>query len=234
MRKFLAFSGGKDSTAMAYRLRELGEDFELLFTSTDNELPAVAIHIEATRAALGVPLVIPPGPKLLPLIDSFGALPNHRQRWCTRMIKIQPCLSLLKQNPGSTLIVGLRADEPTREGLYGSDAIYRLPMRDWDWSIDDVKGYLKKIGVTVPKRTDCAFCYAQRLTEWFSLWRDEPALYAKGIELEVRTGHTFRSPSRDTWPASLADLGREFHAGRRPRGQDKHDGAVEPCRVCRM
>lgn len=42
MRQVVAFSGGKDSTALALRLHELGEAFSLLFTPTGNELPDVA------------------------------------------------------------------------------------------------------------------------------------------------------------------------------------------------
>lgn len=49
MTTFVAFSGGKDSTAMAYLLAEQGEDFELLFTATDNELPGLRAHVEATQ-----------------------------------------------------------------------------------------------------------------------------------------------------------------------------------------
>ena len=39
MSLIIAFSGGKDSTAMVLRLSELGEDFKLLFTPTGDELP---------------------------------------------------------------------------------------------------------------------------------------------------------------------------------------------------
>lgn len=44
-KRIMAFSGGKDSTAMAVLLAERGEDFELLFTPTGNELPELFSHI---------------------------------------------------------------------------------------------------------------------------------------------------------------------------------------------
>jgi predicted PP-loop superfamily ATPase len=40
----VAFSGGKDSTALALRLHELEEPFKLLFTPTGDELPELHAH----------------------------------------------------------------------------------------------------------------------------------------------------------------------------------------------
>jgi len=73
----------------------------------------------------------------------------------------------------------------------------------------------------VPERTDCAWCFFQRLGEWWRLWKEHPDLYAEGEALEVELGHTFRSEDRDTWPASLAELRKEFESGRVPRGADQ-------------
>jgi 3'-phosphoadenosine 5'-phosphosulfate sulfotransferase (PAPS reductase)/FAD synthetase len=230
----VAFSGGKDSTAMVLRLAELGEDFQLLFTPTGNELPDLHEHLAKIVARVGKTLITPANQTLDELIRFHKALPNFRMRWCTRQIKIVPCIVWLKRNPGSTLAVGLRADEEHREGLYGSYATYRYPLREWGWKLADVVGYLKQAGVTVPKRTDCALCYGQRLSEWFALWRDYPAEFAKGEAYEEMTGHTFRSPQRDTWPAPLVQLRARFEAGDRPRGVEKLDQDEQPCRVCRL
>jgi PP-loop superfamily ATP-utilizing enzyme len=231
---FLGFSGGKDSTACALIMAAEGRPFELLFTPTGNETPETLAHIQAMSEHVGMPVVIPKGPQLLPLIDEFSALPNHRQRWCTRMIKIEPCIAHLKRHPGATLCVGLRADEGDREGLYGPYATYRYPLREHGL---DLKATLKLVadaGINVPRRTDCMLCYAQRLPEWYALWRDRPEEFARGERLEKQVGHSFRSPKRDTWPAYLADLRVEFEAGRVPRGQAGYDSELEACRVCRL
>jgi 3'-phosphoadenosine 5'-phosphosulfate sulfotransferase (PAPS reductase)/FAD synthetase len=233
MATLVAFSGGKDSTAMAYRMAELGSEFSLLFTPTGNELPGVAEHVQATAKVLGKPLIVPPGPTLATLIETFGALPNNRQRWCTRMIKIEPCRAYLLANPGSTLCVGLRADEEERQGMYGGQASYRFPLREWGWGIGDVLGYLNEKGIAVPPRTDCALCYDQRLGDWKNLLRQYPEEYAKGEALEDATGHTFRSPTRDTWPAGLRAMRLEFERGRKVRGEDD-DCEKTACRVCRL
>lgn len=241
-KQIAAFSGGKDSTAMVLHLAERGEDFECLFTPTGNELPELLAHIDRVMAMIDRPLVKPPNQSLEFWMGEFNALPNNRQRWCTRLIKIVPCITYLEQHPGSTLLVGLRADEEERKGLFGDFATYRYPLRELGWGISDVLDYCDRKGVRVPKRTDCAWCYDQRLYEWYRLWREHPDVYAAGEAREADTGHTFRSPSRDTWPAGMADLRREFESGRAPRGvsltifgeEYADDQGNGRCRVCRL
>jgi hypothetical protein len=145
----VAFSGGDDSTAMALRLAELGEDFVLLFTPAGNELPELFAHVALIAEMTGKELIQPPNRSLAFWIDHHNALPSWRMRWCTRQIKIQPCIDWLVQHPGSTLSVGLRADEEARTGLYGDYATYRYPLREWRWNDPDVHAYNRSRGVTV-------------------------------------------------------------------------------------
>lgn len=236
-----AFSGGKDSTAMVLRLAETGEDFSLFFTPTGNEMPQLLEHIARVATIVQRPLVVRAAElSLAGMIRAKNALPNNRQRWCTRSLKIEPCKAYLLQNPGSTLIVGLRADEEERAGMWGEHATYRYPLREWGWGIETVWSYLNQRQIQVPARTDCAWCYDQRLSEWWALWKNYPDLWAQAEELEALTGHTFRSPTRDTWPAALRDLRAEFERGRLPRGLRSlplFSEIVEVqnrCRVCSM
>jgi 3'-phosphoadenosine 5'-phosphosulfate sulfotransferase (PAPS reductase)/FAD synthetase len=236
--KIVAFSGGKDSTAMALRMAELGEDFTLLFTPAGNEPPELFIHIQTMVERMGKPLVTPPNKSLDHWINFYNALPSWRMRWCTRQIKIEPCIAYLKEHPESTLCVGLRADEEAREGLYGNYATYRYPLREWGWDIKKVQSYLSTLNVKVPKRTNCMLCYDQQLREWYELWRDRPDEWERGKRYEEQTGHTFRSPTRDGWAASLAELEKEFARGKIPRGAtnqlDLFDNEFQSCRVCRF
>lgn len=247
MRHIVALSGGKDSTALALRLRELNPNtaYEYVCTPTGNELPEMIEHWKSLGALLGSPLKrIESGETLYSLIDEFGALPNNRMRWCTRILKIEPCLEYLSKAAPAMLYVGLRADEPTRAG-----GIYEeipgigqcFPMKQWGWGIGEVKEYLEAKGVRIPKRTDCAVCYHQRLGEWWSLWRNFPKEYQKGVEIEQKISEkrgkltTFRNDSRDTWPASLAELARQFEKGNTPKGagqRDMFDGGM--CRACSL
>ncbi len=235
--QIVAFSGGNDSTAMALRMAELGEDFTCLFTPAGNEPSDLRAHVDAVIAIIDRPLVEPPNLSLMFWIQKHQALPNFRQRWCTRQIKIEPCIAYLMAQTDPVLCVGLRADEEDRKGLYGSYATYRYPLREWGWTIRDVRAYLDERGVVVPKRTNCMLCYDQQLGEWWELWRTQPAEYEKGVILEAQMGHTFRSPQRDTWPAGLADLRARFEAGEIPRGVDLQPSMFdrekyERCRVC--
>lgn len=230
--QIIAFSGGKDSTALALSMHERGERFKLLFTPTGNELADLQTHIDRVVEITGAELILPDNRTLDFWINEFAAVPNFRQRWCTRLIKIEPCLAYLLGHP-AVLCVGLRADEMTRPGIYG-DFLFvrqRYPLREWGWSLVDVKTYLADRGIVIPQRTDCALCFFQTLPEWYRLWKNNPMEYAKGEAYEEQVGHTFRSAQRDTWPAGLKELRQEFERGRMPRGMDKR---TDGCRVCSL
>ena len=170
----IALSGGKDSTALALRMAEVWPDLKVTYfcTPTGDELPEMQAHWCHLEELLGQPIVKVTGTTLSELITLFKMLPNGRARWCTRMLKIQPCLAYLHGLTDPVLYVGLRADEEARQGLFAADITTRFPLREWGWSLGDVQCYLKERGVTVPARTDCARCYAQRLGEWHTLWKN--------------------------------------------------------------
>ena len=235
----VALSGGKDSTAMALELRRRnpGVPYLYLCTPTGDELPDMHAHWANLGRILGSRVwELSKGEDLHSLIKRWDALPNWRQRWCTRMLKIEPYgewLALQIPHGPVRSYVGLRADEEEREGgdytdILGVEMVF--PMREWGWGIGDVLGCLDRAGAVIPWRTDCARCYHQTLYEWYVLWRDHLDIYLDAERQERETGHTFRSPSRDTWPADLAGLRREFESGRIPQ-QRKRDSK---CRVCVM
>jgi 3'-phosphoadenosine 5'-phosphosulfate sulfotransferase (PAPS reductase)/FAD synthetase len=234
----VAFSGGDDSTAMALSLAERGEDFALLFTPAGDEPAELFEHVSAVAAMTRKELIQPPNRPLAFWIDFHDALPNWRMRWCTRQIKIQPCIDWLELHPGTTLCVGLRADEDERVGLYGDFATYRYPLREWGWTDADVHRYNASQGVKVPRRTNCELCYGQRLSEWWELWKTNPDKWAEGEAHEARTGHTFRSAGRDSWPAALADLRGQFERGMVPRDVELtpslFDDGPLVCRQCTL
>lgn len=234
MTQVVAFSGGKDSTAVALLLHERGEEFDLLFTPTGNELPELVGHMDRVVQRVGKRLIVPPNRSLADWIGHFDALPNNRQRWCTRLIKIEPCIAYLRQHPGTTLCVGLRADEPTREGLYGEHAIYRYPLREASMDLDAVLALCDRHDLRPKMRTDCAVCPYQRLAEWYWLWLSNRPEYMRGEEWEAKTGHTFRSPSRDAWPAAMKDMRIRFEAGDIPERSLKNMARDKACRVCSL
>lgn len=238
----VALSGGKDSTALALRLRELNPDIPYVFvcTPTGDEAPTMIEHWLHLGRLLGSPIVpVTCGASLDGLIRRQNALPNWRQRWCTRMLKIEPYakwLSLQTNFYGRVVShVGLREDEPDREGgdyLDVPGVEMKFDMRDWKWKLPDVLGYLQQRGVSIPVRTDCLKCFYQRLIEWYEFWRDHREAWMQGEALEASTGHTFRSPGRDTWPAAMIELRKLFEAGKIPKDTRKPFG--DACRVCRL
>lgn len=236
-RHIVGLSGGKDSTALALRLIEVEpRDYEFVCTPTGNELPQMLEHWAKLERMLGKPLTrLAGGTNLLQLIADMKMLPNFRARWCTRILKIEPTIDFMESlTPDSVLYVGLRADEEEREGIFGTDINIDFPMRRWGWGEPEVWKYLNEKGVKIPNRTDCMYCYGQRLGEWYALWRKHPEWYDMGAALETSIGHTFRSPQRDSWPASLADLRAEFEGGRVPRGAEAAMREEGTCRVCRL
>lgn len=235
MRYVVGISGGKDSVALALRLAEVepDTDWEYLITPTGDELPDMVEHWANLERILSKPFrrVTVHDRTLNDLIQIQGALPNFRQRWCTRILKIEPTIAWCIKNAPVLMHVGLRADEETREGIYGDYVQSRFPFREWGWNLADVLGYLDKRGIAIPDRTDCARCYHQKIREWFKLWSEHPAIFADAVAQEVATGHTFRSPGRDTWPVALADLAKDFERGR-PIRADRRQGTV--CRACTL
>lgn len=230
----VGLSGGKDSTALALRLAEVEpRDYVYLITPTGDELPEMVAHWAHLETLLGKPLTRVANGSLASWIDHFGALPNHRQRWCTRILKIEPTIAFMKRHAPAINYVGLRADEETRTGIYGDSVVSRFPLREWGWGLAEVKSYLADRGVTIPRRTDCARCYGQRLVEWKTLLRKHPDVYASAEADEANTGRTFRSAQRDTWPAPLNELRAAFESGRKVRGEDCDDDGGA-CRVCSL
>ena len=250
MKHIVALSGGKDSTAMALRLAEVEpRDYIYVCTPTGDELPEMIEHWKRLGELLGKSLVpVTSGHSLQGLIRKWTALPNHRARWCTRVLKIEPYYHFLAEQGECTSYVGLRADEESRQGMLfpeTSSVVLRFPMREWGWSVSDVWKYLDKRGVKVPGRTDCARCYHQQIGEWWNLWKDHGAAFEDAAAQERHVSevrgkqHTFRSPQRDSWATDLTSLGVEFSSGEIPKNAGQIDlfgleNRATMCRVCSL
>ena len=225
MKKIVGISGGKDSTAMALRLREVEpDDYIFAITPTGRELPPMKAHWARLEELLGSTLVRIPAPTLVELIFRYKTLPNWRMRFCTRQTKIEPFMEFVKAHAPATTCIGIRADEVigdnAREGTDWEGVVgvtQDFPLVRWGWGLSKVKSYLAERGVEIPVRTDCDFCFFQRLIEWFEFWRDYPELWREGEALEKYTGFTFRSDQRDSWPASMEGLRLAFESGRVPK-----------------
>lgn len=220
---------------MALRLAELEpRAYRFAITPTGRELPEMVDHWKRLECLLGLPLIKVPAPSLVSLIVKQKALPNWRMRWCTRLVKIEPFIAYASSLAPATCYVGIRADEvegqDPRQGTdwKGIENVSQdLPLVRWGWGLTQVKEYLASRKVVIPARTDCDFCFYQRLAEWWLLWKLHPNLYAEAEALEDFTGHTLRSDERDSWPASLKELRLCFEAGKVPKGANQLTLTIE-------
>lgn len=227
---------------MAVRLAEIGEyDYEFICTPTGYEMPGMLAHWEYLETILGqeiIKLTDPKFPDLISLIDHFNALPNWRQRWCTRVLKIEVMIDYYLENEGSVAYVGLRDDEPAREGgIYGDYVEQAYPLRYWGWGLREVLDYLNEKSITIPARTDCSCCFYQGTAEWWNLWKDYHDLFMFWENKEIEVGHTFRSESREKkWPGNLTSLRECFESGQVPRNANVNyelfAGQYNKCRAC--
>lgn len=243
MHHVIALSGGKDSTALALRLRELNPftDYDFVCTPTGDELPEMFAHWRTLGDILGkqiTPIMHTTG--LKGVIRAQKMLPNFRARFCTRILKIEPYRHWLASNTPCVSHVGLRADEEGRAGGAYSDipgVEMRFDLREWGWGVNEVWKYLDERGVKIPRRTDCARCYHQRIGEWWTLWHDFPDVWADAENDEAEMNATYRTPGRDTWPTALKDLRVAFESGRLPKTvMDTGNGLrdIGACRVCTL
>lgn len=259
----VALSGGKDSTAMAVRLREQnpGRRYVYLCTPTGDELPELFDHWRSLGERLGSRIIpIMAARSLSGYVDHYESLPSRLQRWCTRQLKIEPYREFLSTQATQGPVVsyvGLRADEEGRAGGAYDDidgVSMSFPLREWGWGEADVWSYLDQNEIRIPERTDCARCFYQTLGEWWRLWKDYPEIFASAEADEARTGHTWRTPRRnadgtailttrwpkpypaswrDTWPVRLADMRELFALGYIPKHAPQQHDMLRSVGACR-
>lgn len=241
----VALSGGHDSTIMSLMLKEREpRQYVYVCTPTGDELPDMFAHWEMLGERLGSRIMPIMAGTLKSVISKQNSLPNFRKRWCTRILKIEPFRKFMAQQAliGPVVsYVGLRADEPGRAGgAYNNiDGVeIRFPLREWGMGENEVQAGLTERGIKCPDRTDCALCYHQRIGEWWELWKNHPDRFDDGVSIEQRYDETFRTPGRDSWPSSLAEMGKRFEAGDKPtislNRMARERQSSGSCRVCSL
>jgi 3'-phosphoadenosine 5'-phosphosulfate sulfotransferase (PAPS reductase)/FAD synthetase len=176
-------SSGIDSTAVAIVLKVLYPDmpFTYVFTDTGNEIAGTEEALDRLEAVLGVKIIrIRPKVSLLDKVEAQGNyLPSPRQRYCTQIGKIAPFkqfMAALKQMHGDNTqfvsFVGVRADEPEREGVQWADenAVTVFPLQQLGFDKAAVNKLVQEVtGIPIyyanKSRSGCALCINSRRSE---------------------------------------------------------------------
>jgi hypothetical protein len=128
MDEYVAFSGGKDSTALAL----LMDNARPVFTDTGAEFPELYAHIEKFEKTTGREVIRLKSKHgtLLDYIKKTRFMPGHGARFCTRLFKIEPFEKFTTH-----FAVALRADE-SRVGNTSQDVTY--PLQEMGFGLNEV------------------------------------------------------------------------------------------------
>jgi hypothetical protein len=162
----LGLSGGKDSAALAMYMRDHYPDLDMhyYFTDTGKELPEVIDFVNRLEGYVGK--IYDPYEEVFTsnrekkdfdyhLRQHKNYLPSPQARWCTIQMKLVPFekwIQVKMKNEGYTQVisyVGIRADEPAREGFVTNSVnseylTIKMPFRDDGIGREDVFEILRK------------------------------------------------------------------------------------------
>lgn len=203
-------SGGADSSCTAAVLKSIFPDveFQYIYTDTGEEVEGTEASIQNLEQFLGQPIRnegYPGG--LYELIHSMSNssktglfLPSSQSRFCTRILKIERMENVLESMRGDSDVtyhnfVGLRADEPARDGM-NSDMpwlVSHFPLRDLGINRADVFNILEETGIGIPSfyrtrsRSGCTVCIFQRQSEMLGALETTREAFFKASSFEKLT-----------------------------------------------
>lgn len=204
----LSLSGGKDSTALAFFMKEnmpeIFEKLELGFCDTEKEIPETYDYLNKIEIFLGKNINrLKPYKNFDHLYATLNILPSVNRRWCTVMLKTQTfrryVYQLFKEHGEGIvyLYIGIRADEAHRALSSPTDDNFIKevhPLIENNIYRKDVDNILNSSGIGYPdyykwrKRSGCYFCFYQSKMDWINLYENHPDLYQKAMEYEFEAG----------------------------------------------
>ena len=109
---FLSVSGGKDSTAMALHLKDMGIPYKAIFIDTGWEHPSTIEYVKEYLPAHVGPIEIIQSKGFKKMLRDRAKFPNHFQRFCTGDLKLNPVASFYRRQDSDVVnAVGIRAEE---------------------------------------------------------------------------------------------------------------------------
>jgi len=187
MNYFVSVSGGLDSTALSILVSKKIPDARYIFADTGDEFPQVYNHLTKMEERLNIKIETAWNDKKLGEYEIESKyFPSHKQRFCTRMFKIEPIERYLKVYEPFKLAIGLRADED-RKGNIADYAVY--PLQEWGIKKCDVVTICQQYDL-IPKypwymsRGGCYSCFYKSKEELIALAQNEPKLFDVLIDRE--------------------------------------------------
>ncbi len=201
----LSLSGGKDSTALAFFMKEnmpeIFEKLELVFCDTEQEIPETYDYLRKIEVFLNKKITqLKPRVGFEQIFQTRKILPSINRRWCTVELKTRPfnlfVHNLLKNQQGSKVIlyIGIRADESfrtyNRDKFSNKSIVEHFPFVEYNITKNDVENILEKCGIGYSdyykwrKRSGCYFCMFQSKKDWLNLYYNHPQLYKKAMSYE--------------------------------------------------
>lgn len=203
MKKFIAFSGGVESTTMALLY---GKGATAVFTDTGSEHAYMYDRINKVEKILAehhngdfkllrlTASVTAKGEKVGSLTDYVSRMrffPSGGDRYCTRLFKIAPLDAFLKSQGECELMIGLNADETDREGNYGlvANVRYSYPLQGAGLTREDCVEILTENGLmpdfpAYMRRGGCIFCPFKSKKEFAAMVHLSPDEINTVAELE--------------------------------------------------
>lgn len=187
-------SGGADSSWLAILLRQMWPDLPVryVFTDTGAEEQETLDYLDRLQDYLGQPIERLMGEAgLFDLVAQYGGfLPSPRDRYCTRVLKLEPFRDWISQFSGiqKWMFVGIRQDED-RLAFTLDEVGTVMPFVDLGVTREQVyRGLAGTIGIPrtykTRSRSGCTTCPYQRTNELVGLLQRNPAAFRQGAALE--------------------------------------------------
>ena len=187
MKQYLSYGAGVGSTGLICHIYDQIDQYEIIFVNHGGDYPETYEYLDYIKNALKIKIT-----ELKPNIEGFSNLyqylyahdiaPNRVYRFCTDKAKIRT-IRRYCEHPYLSLH-GITFDERNR--AIGSDRNYETIKYPLVEARIDRKGAIKLIqdmGLRVPRRSCCWFCFNANWKELDKLKRDYPELYRARQEL---------------------------------------------------
>lgn len=235
MKTVVAFSGGKDSTAMLLRMIELDYQIdEIVFADTTFEFPELYEYIKRVEKYIGRKITILEPEEGLFKKWFYGKVTRGANKdktrgfplrafpcWWTREAKVKP-LSKFQKN-ADVVYIGIAYDEQQR--MSKVDGNLKYPLVDWEWTEQDCINYLNEKNMFNPlyvnfDRLGCWHCPKQGEKSLYVLWKNYPELWKEFLWWDQET---FRETGNWIKEKPLLEIGKAFENGKKPSKLPKYE-----------